>query len=71
MPITMLYAGALALVLIMLSARTILLVARLAHGFTFAFAENFPPGRFIGAIGSQLVVGVAGLLCLWHGFQAL
>src|SRR6478736_2678536 len=116
MAITMLYAGALALVLIMLSVRTIqaraatkvfmgdggnplllrrmrgmanfveyvpmalilmgllethgerrweihalgatLLVARLAHGFTFAFAENFPPGRFIGAVGSQAVVGV-------------
>ena len=129
MQITMLYAGALALVLIMLSVRAIqarastkvfmgdggnplmirrmrgmanfveyvpmalilmglleqhgerpieihalgaiLLVSRLAHGITFAFAENFPPGRFIGAAGSQLVIAVAGLLCLWHGFQAL
>src|SRR5262249_21973830 len=104
MPITMLYAGALALVLLVLSVRVIqargstkvfmgdggnelmirrmrgqanfveyvpmvlillglletrgapawelhaigatLLVARLLHGYTFAFATNFPPGRF-------------------------
>jgi uncharacterized membrane protein YecN with MAPEG domain len=129
MPVTMLYAGALALVLVALSVRVIqaraqtkvfmgdggnplvirrmrgqanfveyvpmallligllemrgaprwelhalgatLLAARLSHGFTFAFAENFPPGRFLGAVATQAVVVVAALLCLWQGLIAL
>jgi len=129
MPITMLYAGALALVLLVLSFRVIqargttkvfmgdggnelmirrmrgqanfveyvpmilvllalleyraaapwllhalgatLLAARLLHGYAFAFASHFPPGRFLGALGTQLVLVVAGLLSLWHGVGAL
>jgi len=129
MPITMLYAGALSLVLLVLSIRVIqargatkvfmgdggnelmvrrmrgqanfveyvpmvlilmalleyggtagwllhalgatLLVARLLHGYTFAFATHFPPGRFGGALLTQLVLGVAALLCLWRGAGAL
>lgn len=129
MPITMLYAGALALVLLMLSIRVIqargatkvfmgdggnelmirrmrgqanfveyvpmilvllalleyrgtaawllhalgatLLVARLLHAYAFAFATHFPPGRFLGALGTQLVLVVAGLACLWRGVTAL
>lgn len=128
MPITMLYAGALALVLLVLSIRVIqargatkvfmgdggnelmirrmrgqanfveyvpmilvllalleyrgaapwllhalgatLLVARLLHGYAFAFAAHFPPGRFAGALGTQLVLAVAGLACLWQGASA-
>ena len=129
MPITMLYAGALALVLLMLSIRVIqargqtkvymgdggnelmlrrmrgqanfveyvpmalilialleyrgaapwllhalgatLLVARLLHGYTFAFAKHFPPGRFGGAVLTQAVLAVAGLACLWQGLKVL
>ena len=129
MPITMLYAGALGLVLLALSARVIqargatkvymgdggnelmlrrmrgqanfveyvpmalilmgllemrgapawelhalgatLLVARLLHGYTFAFAKHFPPGRFLGAVLTQLVVGWGALAALWQGFKAL
>ena len=129
MPITMLYAGALGLVLLVLSARVIqargatkvymgdggnelmlrrmrgqanfveyvpmalilmallelrgapawelhalgatLLVARLLHGYTFAFATHFPPGRFLGAVLTQLVVGWGALAALWQGFKAL
>jgi uncharacterized protein len=129
MPITMLYAGALALVLLVLSIRVIqargqtkvfmgdggnelmvrrmrgqanfveyvpmvlillglletrgsapwllhavgatLLVARLLHGYAFAFAKHFPPGRFAGALLTQLALGVAALLSLYQGFAAL
>ena len=129
MPITTLYAGALALVLILLSIRVIqargetkvfmgdggnalmvrrmrgqanfveyvpmalilvglleyrgapawelhllggtLLVARLLHGYAFAFASNFPPGRFGGAVLTQLVLAWAALAALWQGVQAL
>lgn len=129
MPITTLYAGALALVLMMLSIRVIqargqtkvfmgdggnelmvrrmrgqanfveyvpmivillgllefrgapawelhalgatLLFARLLHGYTFAFANNFPPGRFGGAVLTQVVLGWAALAALWQGFKAL
>jgi hypothetical protein len=129
MPITMLYAGALALLLLVLSARVIqargqtkvfmgdggnelmirrmrgqanfveyvpmalilmalleyrgsapwllhalgvtLLVARLLHGYTFAFAKHFPPGRFGGAVLTQAVIGVAALACLWKGLAVL
>jgi uncharacterized protein len=129
MPITMLYAGALALVLLVLSVRVIqargstkvfmgdggnelmirrmrgqgnfveyvpmalillglleyrgtapwllhalgatLLVARLLHGYTFAFATHFPAGRFLGTLGTQLAVGAGGLLALWQGLSAL
>lgn len=129
MPITMLYAGALALVLLVLSIRVIqargatkvfigdggnelmirrmrgqanfveyvpmilillalleyrgtagwllhalgatLLVARLLHGYAFAFASHFPPGRFAGAVLTQLALAVAALLALWQGAAAL
>lgn len=129
MPITMLYAGALALVLLVLSVRVIqargatkvymgdggndlmlrrmrgqanfveyvpmilillgllemrgapawelhalgatLLVARLLHGYTFAFATHFPPGRFGGAVLTQVVLGWAALAAIWQGVQAL
>lgn len=129
MPITMLYAGLLALVLLVLSVRTIqarastkvymgdggnelmlrrmrgmanfveyvpmvlimmgllemklvapwlvhtigatLLVARVLHGYTFAFATHFPPGRFLGAVLTQAALAVAALLCLWKGFAGI
>lgn len=48
-----------------------LLVARLLHGYAFAFAEHFPPGRFGGAVLTQLVVGVGAVLALWQGLSAL
>lgn len=125
MPITMLYAGALALVLLVLSIRVIqargatkvfmgdggnelmirrmrgqanfveyvpmvlilmgllemrgnapwflhalgasLLVARLAHGYAFAFAAHFPPGRFVGALLTQAALVAGGLACLYQG----
>ena len=129
MPITMLYAGALALVLLVLSIRAIqargqtkvfmgdggnelmlrrmrgmanfveyvpmililmallelrglapwvlhalgatLLVGRLLHGYTFAFAAHFPPGRFGGAVLTQAALAVAALLCIWKGFAGI
>jgi len=129
MPITMLYAGALALVLLVLSIRVIqargatkvfmgdggnelmvrrmrgqanfveyvpmalilmglmenhgapawelhtlgatLLFARLLHGYAFAFAAHFPPGRFGGALLTQIVVGWGALACLWQGLKIL
>jgi uncharacterized protein len=129
MPITTLYAGALALVLLILSVRVIqargatkvfigdggnelmirrmrgqanfveyvpmalillglleyrgmaawllhalgatLLVARLVHGYAFSFSAHFPPGRFAGALLTQIVIGVAGIVALIQGFGAL
>jgi uncharacterized protein len=129
MPITMLYAGALALVLVGLSVRVIqargqtkvfmgdggnelmvrrmrgqanfveyvpmalillglletrgapawelhalgatLLVARLLHGYAFAFATHFPPGRFLGAVLTQLVLVWAAGVAIWQGLQVL
>jgi uncharacterized protein len=129
MPITMLYAGALALVLLVLSVRVIqargqtkvfmgdggndlmvrrmrgqanfveyvpmalilmglmenhgapawelhalgatLLFARLLHGYTFAFATNFPPGRFLGAVLTQLVLAWAAIASVWQGLKIL
>lgn len=41
-----------------------LLVARLAHGYTFAYLDDFPPGRMLGASLTLLVLLVAGVLCL-------
>jgi len=63
------YRGAATWVLHALGAT--LLVARLLHGYTFAFASHFPPGRFGGAVLTQGVVGVGALLCLWQGLKAL
>jgi uncharacterized protein len=129
MPITMFYAGLLALVLLALSVRTIqaraatkvymgdggnelmlrrmrgmanfveyvplilimlallelratapwqlhalgatLLVARVLHGYTFAFATHFPAGRFLGAVLTQAALAVSALLCVWKGLAGL
>src|SRR5690349_9589123 len=49
----------------------ILLVARLLHGYAFAFASNFPPGRFGGAVLTQVVLGWAAIAALWQGLTAL
>jgi uncharacterized membrane protein YecN with MAPEG domain len=48
-----------------------LLIGRLLHGYTFAFAKHFPPGRFGGAVLTQLVVGMAAVLCVLKGFAGL
>lgn len=48
-----------------------LLVARLLHGYAFAFAAHFPPGRFLGAVLTNLVLVIAGVACLWYGLMAL
>ena len=41
-----------------------LLVARIAHGYTFAFLDDSPVGRTFGAAVTLLVLAVAGVLCL-------
>jgi uncharacterized membrane protein YecN with MAPEG domain len=48
-----------------------LLVARIAHGYTFAYRSDFPPGRILGASLTLLVLAVAGGLCLWNGALGL
>jgi uncharacterized membrane protein YecN with MAPEG domain len=48
-----------------------LLVGRALHAYTFAFATHFPPGRFAGAVLTQVVLGISAALCLWKGLVAL
>jgi uncharacterized membrane protein YecN with MAPEG domain len=47
-----------------------LLVARLLHGYAFAFTEQFKFGRMIGTLLSFLVLLVAAVLCTWQGIRA-
>jgi uncharacterized membrane protein YecN with MAPEG domain len=54
--------GASAMVLHALGAS--LLIARLSHGITFAFLDDSPIGRTLGAGLTLLVLGAAGVLCL-------
>jgi len=48
-----------------------LLVARLLHGYTFAFTEQFVLGRSVGAGLTFLCLLIAGVLCLWMGLHGL
>jgi uncharacterized protein len=48
-----------------------LLVARVLHGYTFAFATHFPPGRFAGAVLTQAALVATAVLCVWKGFAGL
>jgi uncharacterized membrane protein YecN with MAPEG domain len=41
-----------------------LLLARISHGYTFAYLKDWPPGRMLGAGLTLLVLGVAGVACL-------
>ena len=43
-----------------------LLVARLVHGYAFAFSAHFPPGRFAGAVLTQGVILVGAALAIWR-----
>ena len=44
-----------------------LLIARVAHGYTFAYLKDWPPGRIVGSSGTLLVLAVAGVMCLIKG----
>jgi uncharacterized membrane protein YecN with MAPEG domain len=46
----------------------VLLVARLLHGYAFAYSAEFKFGRFWGAILTFLVLGVAAVLCLYQAY---
>lgn len=46
----------------------VLLVSRLAHGYTFAYTENFPAGRVAGTLGTLVVLLVAAVLAVVKGF---
>jgi len=48
-----------------------LVVARLLHGYTFAFTDHFRPGRFIGTSLTLTVLAFASAICVWHGYIAL
>jgi len=48
-----------------------LVLARVLHGYAFAFSAHFPPGRFAGALLTQMVLAVAALAALWQGAVAL
>jgi uncharacterized membrane protein YecN with MAPEG domain len=48
-----------------------LLLGRLSHGLTFAFADSFMPGRMAGMILTLLVLLAAGVMSLWMGWNAL
>ena len=41
-----------------------LLLARVAHGYTFGFLQDSPVGRTLGASLTLLVLAAAGVLCL-------
>ena len=47
----------------------ILLVARLLHGYAFAFTTQFRFGRFWGALLTVVVIAVEGLLCLYQAYR--
>jgi uncharacterized membrane protein YecN with MAPEG domain len=47
-----------------------LLVARLLHGYAFAFTSEFRFGRFWGALLTVAVLAIEAVLCLyqvWRG----
>jgi uncharacterized membrane protein YecN with MAPEG domain len=48
----------------------LLLVARLLHGYAFAFTAHFRLGRSGGAALTQLVIGWGALAAIWQGLQA-
>ena len=48
-----------------------LLVARIVHAYTFAFATFFTPGRFGGTVLTWAVLGISAVLCIWQGFKAM
>ena len=48
-----------------------LLVARLLHGFAFAFSEGWKFGRFWGTALTFLLLAVAGGLCVWQALSRM
>jgi uncharacterized membrane protein YecN with MAPEG domain len=46
----------------------VLLVARLLHGYAFAYSAEFKFGRFWGAVLTFVVLGVAAVLCLYQAY---
>ena len=47
-----------------------LLVARVLHGYAFAFTEHFKFGRMVGTALTFAVLLIAALLCVWQGVRA-
>lgn len=48
-----------------------LLVARLLHGYAFAFSEHFRAGRFGGASLTFIVLAAVSVGCAFYGLKAL
>jgi uncharacterized membrane protein YecN with MAPEG domain len=46
----------------------VLLVARLLHGYAFAYGTEFKFGRFWGAILTFVVLAIAAVLCLYQAY---
>jgi uncharacterized membrane protein YecN with MAPEG domain len=46
----------------------VLLVARLLHGYAFAYRAEFKFGRYWGAILTFIVIAVAAVLCLYQAY---
>lgn len=47
---------------------TTLLVSRLLHGYALSYTEKFFLGRFLGALGTLILLAVCGALCLGLAF---
>jgi uncharacterized membrane protein YecN with MAPEG domain len=45
----------------------VLLVARLLHGYAFAFTDKFKFGRFWGSALTLVVLGIEAVLCIYQG----
>jgi uncharacterized protein len=46
-----------------------LLIARLLHGYTFAFRADFRSGRVAGAALTFIVLAVEAVLCLYQAYR--
>jgi uncharacterized membrane protein YecN with MAPEG domain len=46
-----------------------LVVARLLHGYAFAFTAEFKFGRFWGAILTFIVVAIEAVLCIYQSYR--
>jgi uncharacterized protein len=47
----------------------LLLIARLVHGYAFAYAADPKTGRYWGALLTFVVIGIESVLCLYQSYR--
>jgi uncharacterized membrane protein YecN with MAPEG domain len=46
-----------------------LVIARLLHGYAFAFTSEFKHGRYWGAVLTFVVLGVEAVMCIYQAYR--